>query len=131
MARVAQNVVRAAAALAQKLAVEEVDEDLPYPCFREAVRPVHGDELAAYALQLRQGHWCRGELQGPLDVLHLDLPSSLPSVVLLVCRYLGDDVGGGLVELVEVVLLGRRFLETVSADCAAQHTEVRTSTVAW
>ena len=58
--RIVHNLVRVAAALAQKLAVEEVDEDFPNPCFREAVRSVHGDELAAYALQLRQGHWRRG-----------------------------------------------------------------------
>jgi len=53
------NLVKAAAALAQELAVEEINKDLSYSCFREAVRSVHGDELAAYALQLRQGHWRR------------------------------------------------------------------------
>ena len=52
-------------------------------------------------------------------------------MVLLVCRYLGDNVGGGFVELVEVVLLSRRFLETVSYGCMGTKMEVRTSTVAW
>lgn len=42
--------------LAQKLAVEELDKDFPYSGLGEAVRPVHGDELAADALELRQGH---------------------------------------------------------------------------
>lgn len=54
--RLVHALVRVTPVLPQELAVEEVDEDLPYPCFREAVRSVHGDELAAYALQLRQGH---------------------------------------------------------------------------
>jgi hypothetical protein len=54
---------------------------------------------------------CR-ELQRPLDVGHSDLASTLSRVVLLVGGDLGDDVGGGLVELVEVILLGRRFLNT-------------------
>jgi len=43
-------------------------------------------------------------------------------MVFLICRYLGDDVGGGLVELVKVVLLGRRFLEMVNSNCATLDT---------
>lgn len=112
--RIVQNIVMVAAGLAQELAVEKVDKHLPYSGFGEAVRAVHGDELAADALQLRQRHWGRWQLQGPLDVLDLDLASSFTGMVLLVGGDLGDDVGGGLVELVEVVLLGGRFLELVS-----------------
>lgn len=56
---VLHSFVRAATTLAQELAVEEIYKDFPYSCLGEAVRPIHGDELAAYALQLRQGHWCR------------------------------------------------------------------------
>jgi len=56
---VLQVCVRAATTLAQEFAVEKVYKDFPYSCLGEAVRPIHGDELAAYALQLRQSHWCR------------------------------------------------------------------------
>ena len=97
--------------LAQELAVEELDEDLPDAGLGEAVRAVHGDELAPDALELRQCHGRCWELQRPLDVRHGDLASPFACVVLLVGGDLGDDVGGGLVELVEVVLLGRRFLD--------------------
>lgn len=46
--------------LTQKLGVHVVDKDLLYPSFREAVLAVHRNELTAYALQLREGHWrCR------------------------------------------------------------------------
>lgn len=97
--------------LAQELAVEEVDEDFLYARFREAVRAVHGDELSADALQLGQRHGRRGELEGALDVGDGDLAAAFACVVLLVGCDLGDDVGGGLVELVEVVLLGGWFLD--------------------
>lgn len=96
--------------LAQELAVEELDKDLPNARLGEAVRAVHGDELAPDALELRQCHGRRWELQRPLDVGYYDLASSFPCVVLLIGGDLGDDVGGGLIELVEVILLGRRFL---------------------
>lgn len=96
--------------LAQELAVEELDEDLPDAGLGEAVRPVHGDELAPNALELWQRHGRCWELQRPLDVRHGDLASPFACVVLLVGGDLGDDVGGGLVELVEVILLGCRFL---------------------
>lgn len=129
--RFVHNLVSVTAALAQELAVEEVDEDLPYSCFREAVRAVHGDELATYALQLRQGHWRRWQLEGSLNAFDCYLSASLSCVVLLVRCYLGDDIGGGLIELVEVVLLGRRFLHMVRCGHKVQHIEVRTSTVAW
>jgi hypothetical protein len=116
--------------LAQELAVEEVDEDFLYARFREAVGAVHGDELTADALQLREGHGRGGELEGALDIGDADLAAALPCVVFLVGCDLGDDVGGGLVELVEVVLLGGRFLR-LSAARDARSPQVRTSTVAW
>lgn len=100
--------------LAQKFRVEVVDEDFFDSCFGEAVLAIHGDELAANALQLRQGHGRRGELERLLHILHLYLSSSFSLVVFLVCHYLSEDIGCGLVELVEVILLGRRFLLGVS-----------------
>ena len=71
---------------------------------------VHGDELAAYALQLGQSHGCGGELDGRLDVGDGDFASAFSLVVFLVGHDLREDVGGCLVEFVEVVLLGRGFL---------------------
>lgn len=94
------------------------------------MRAVHGDELAADALQLRQRHGRGGELEGALDVGDADLAAAFPWVVFLVGCDLGDDVGGGLVELVEVVLLGGGFLRLSAAGDTAR-AQVRTSTVAW
>lgn len=71
---------------------------------------VHGDELAAYALQLGQSHGCSGEFDGRLDVGDCDFSSTLSFVVFLVGHDLREDVGRRLVEFVEVVLLGRGFL---------------------
>jgi hypothetical protein len=96
--------------LAQELAIEKVNEDLLYAGFGEAVRAVHGDELAADALELWERHGRRGELEGALDVGHGDVAAAFAWVVLLVRCNLSDDVGGGLVEFVEVVLLGGWFL---------------------
>lgn len=97
--------------LTQELGVEVVDEDLFDPCFGEAVLAIHGDELAPYALQLRQGHGRGWELDALLNILHCDLASPFSLVIFLVCHYLGEDVRGRLVEFVEVVLLRCRFLE--------------------
>lgn len=116
--------------LAQELAVEEVDEDFLYACFGEAVGAVHGDELAADALQLRERHGRGGELKRTLDIGDADLAAAFPWMVFLVGCDLGDDVGGGLVELVEVILLGGRFLRA-SAASDATSSQVRTRTVAW
>jgi hypothetical protein len=74
------------------------------------VLAVHGNELAAYALQLWEACGCGWQLNGLLDVVDLNLASSFALVVLLICHYLCEDVGRGLVEFVEVVLLGRRLL---------------------
>ena len=71
---------------------------------------VHGDELAAYALQLGQRHGCGWELDGRLDVWDCDVASSFSLVIFLVGHDLREDVGRRLVEFVEVVLLGRGFL---------------------
>ena len=71
---------------------------------------IHGDELAPYALQLRECHWCCWELQRLLHILNDDLAASFAFVVLLVCYDLGDDIGCGSVELIKVVLLCGRFL---------------------
>jgi hypothetical protein len=74
------------------------------------VLAVHGHELAAYPLQLWQVHGCSRQLDGLFHVYHLDLTTTFACVVFLVCHDLGEDVGGRLVELVEVVLLGGGFL---------------------
>lgn len=102
--------------LAYEFSVQIVDKDLLYPSFREAVLTVHRDELAAYALQLREGHWRRRELNWLLNLLDFDLSTSLPCVVFLVYQYLGEDVGRRFIELVEVVLFRRRFLLNVSGQ---------------
>ena len=75
---------------------------------------VHGNELATYTLKLRESHWCRGELNRLLDVLDGYLAAPLSCMVFLICHYLGEDVGCGLVELVEVILFCRGFLVNVS-----------------
>lgn len=116
--------------LAQELAVEEVDEDFLYARFRKAVGAVHGDELAADALKLRERHGRGGKLEWALDIGDADLAAAFPWMVFLVGRDLGDDVGGSLVELVEVVLLGGRFLR-LSGASDTKGSQVRTSTVAW
>jgi hypothetical protein len=77
------------------------------------VLTVHGDELAANTLELRQGHWRRRELNGLLDISHGYLSTPFARVILLVHHYLREDIGGRLVELVEVVLLCRGFLQCV------------------
>jgi len=74
------------------------------------VLTIQGDELAANALELREGHWRRRELDGLLDIGNGYLSTSFTRVVFLVHHYLGEDIGGRLVELVEVVLLCRWFL---------------------
>ena len=74
---------------------------------------IQGDELAADALELREGHWRRRELDGLLDIGNGYLSTSFTRVVFLVHHYLGEDIGGRLVELVEVVLLCRWFLPRV------------------
>jgi hypothetical protein len=74
------------------------------------VLSIHGDELAPYALQLRERHWCCWELERLLHVLNSDLAASFAFMVLLVRYNLGDDIGCGSVELVKVVLLCSRFL---------------------
>lgn len=71
---------------------------------------VHGDELTANTLELWQGHWCSRELNGLLDIGNGYLSTPFARVILLVYHYLGEDIGCGLVELVEVVLLCGRFL---------------------
>lgn len=96
--------------LAKELGVEVVDEDFFDACFGEAVLAIHGDELAAYALQLRERHGRGWKLDGFLHILDFYLASSFSLVVLLVCHDLGKDVGRRLVELVEVILLRRGFL---------------------
>ena len=116
--------------LAQELGVEVVDEDLFDPRLREAVLAIHCDELTAYALQLRQGHGRCGQLDSLLHVLHLDLAPSLSFMVLLVCHYLGQDVGCRLVELVEVVLLRCGFLTWSVTVLSSSRDSKRTSTVA-
>jgi len=98
------------ASLARELGVEVVDKDLLYACFGEAVLTIQGDELAADALELREGHWRRRELDGLLDIGNGYLSTSFTRVIFLVYHYLGEDIGGCLVELVEVVLLCRWFL---------------------
>lgn len=75
---------------------------------------IHGDELAANALQLRQGHRRRRKLDRLLHILDLYLSSSFSLVVFLVGHYLREDVGRGFVELVQVVLLCSGFLLNVS-----------------
>lgn len=62
--------------LAQELAVEEVDEDLLYARFREAVGAVHGDELAADALQLRERHGRSRQLKRALDIGDVNLATA-------------------------------------------------------
>lgn len=99
--------------LAKELGVEVVDEDLLYPRFGEAVLSVERDELAAYALELRQGHWRRRQFNWLFDVWNRYLTPSLASVVFLVHHDLCEDIGRRLIELVEVVLLCRRFLARV------------------
>jgi hypothetical protein len=81
------------------------------------------------ALQLWEGHGCSREFDGLLDVWNLYLASAFPLVVFLVCQDLCEDVGCGLVKLVEVVLLRCWFLEAVRKS---RHVivGVRTSTVA-
>ena len=98
------------ASLAQELGVEVVDKDLLYACFGEAVLTIQGDELAANPLELREGHWRRRELDGLLDMGNGYLSTSFTRVVFLVDHYLGEDIGGRLVELVKVVLLCCWFL---------------------
>lgn len=71
---------------------------------------VEVDELASDALKLGRSHRGRGQLDCLLYVGHCDFPSSFARMVLLVSHDLGEDVGRGLVELIEVVLLRRRFL---------------------
>jgi hypothetical protein len=115
--------------LTQELGVEVVDENLFYARFREAVLAVHCNELSAYALQLWEGHGCSREFDGLLDVWNLYVASTFPLVVFLVCQYLCEDVGRGLVELVEVVLLRCGFLEVVRKSRHGVR-GVRTSTVA-
>jgi hypothetical protein len=96
--------------LAQELAVQVLDEDGLDARLGQAVRAVHRDELPADALQLRECHGCCGELEGLLDVWDADLAAALAGVVFLVGCDLGENIGSGLVELVEVVLLCSRFL---------------------
>lgn len=71
---------------------------------------VQGDELAAYALELGEGHWCRGQLNELVDILHSDLAPSFSCMVFLVCHDLREYVGCCLVELIQVILLCGRFL---------------------
>jgi hypothetical protein len=74
------------------------------------VLAIHSNELAANALQLWETHGRSGELNGLFHVLDLDLASSFPFVVFLVCHDLGENVGCRFVEFVEIVLLRCRFL---------------------
>lgn len=72
------------------------------------------DELPAYSLKLWERHGGCGELNQLLNVLDSDFTSTLASMIFLVGHDLGEDVGRGLVELVEVVLLSCWFLPTVN-----------------
>lgn len=93
---------------------------------------IHGDELAAYALQLRERHGRGWELDGFLHVLDLDLASSFPLVVFLVCHDLREDVGRRLVELVEVVLLCRRFLLRLDEhECFVRYADLPAQSPGW
>jgi hypothetical protein len=74
------------------------------------VLAVHGNELAAYALQLREARGGGRQLNGLLNILDLDLAPSFALVVLLVCHDLCEDIGRGFVEFVEIILLGCRLL---------------------
>ena len=96
--------------LAQELRVEVVDKDLLYACFGKAVLTIQGDELAADTLELWQRHWRGRELDGLLDIGNGYLSTPFARVIFLVHHYLSEDIGGRLIELVEVVLLCRRFL---------------------
>lgn len=71
---------------------------------------VQSDELAAYALELWEGHGRRWQLNGLFDIGYSYLTTSFTGMVLLVYHYLREDIGRRFVEFVEVVLLGRRFL---------------------
>lgn len=86
--------------LAKELGVEVVNEDLLYPRFGEAVLSVERDELAAYALELRQGHRRRRQFNGLFDVWNRNLTPSLTGVVFLVYHDLCEDIGRRLVKLV-------------------------------
>lgn len=91
---------------------------------------VHGDELAAYALQLWQGHGRGRKLDGLLYVLYRYLTTSFSLVVFLVCHDLGEDVRRCLVELVEVVLFRCWFLMGSARRTRWEGSLRHTSTVA-
>lgn len=100
--------------LSEELIVQVVDEYLLYARLGEVVRPVQGYELSTYALELRQSHRRRRKFDGLFDIWNRHFTAALARMIFLVSHDLVQDVRRCLVELVEVVLLGRRFLVAVS-----------------
>lgn len=96
--------------------------------------PVQGDELPAYALELRERHRACGQLDGLLDVGDGYHTAAFSGMVLLVGHDLGKNVRRGLVKLVEVVLLRCGFLGKMSKRVELElegRCMVLTRTVAW